>query len=260
MRWREDGELRWLEASLPGAEVAFTTRIGGGSSPPFDTLNLGVLTDDDETTVRQNRARLAAALGLDPNRIAIGRQIHEPDIAGHDGPQDPAPYATAGVDPPTVDGHWTRAERLALLVFVADCVPIALSCDGGRGGVAMLHGGWRPLAAGIVDAGVDALDEPDRLHAAIGPGIGPCCFEVGTDVLAAFAGLGPGLSTPSGDDTGDRVLLDLPEVASRLLERRGVTVTERSDLCTRCNPDLFFSHRGQGPSTGRQGGLVWRSA
>jgi YfiH family protein len=257
MRWREQEGIKWLEASLPGAEVAFTARTGGSSKAPFDTLNLGVLTDDDELTVRDNRERLAAALGLDPARIAIGRQVHEAAIMGHDGPQDPAPYATAGVEPPTVDGHWTRVDALALLVFVADCLPIALA---NSTGVAMLHGGWRPLAAGILDAGVDALGDSDPIHAAIGPGIGPCCFEVGMDVLAAFAGLGPGLSTPSENASGDRVMLDLPEVATRLLERRGVTVAERSELCTRCNPDLFFSHRGQGPATGRQAGLVWRSA
>lgn len=256
MRWRERDGIRWLAAELPGAEAAFTTRAGGGSKPPFASLNLGVLTGDDEAAVRANRAALAAALGIDPDRIAIGRQVHEAAIARHEGPQDPAPYATAGVLPPEVDGHWTQVSALALLVFVADCLPIALATPQG---VAMLHGGWRPLAAGIVDGGVDALAGSGPISAAIGPGIGPCCFEVGEEVVAAFAGLGPGVSAPSKATPGKH-MLDLPEVASRLLGRRGVAVAERSELCTRCNPDLFFSHRGEGPETGRQAGIVWRAA
>jgi polyphenol oxidase len=113
----------------------------------------------------------------------------------------------------------------------------------------MLHGGWRGLSADIVEAAVAAI-EADA--AAIGPGIGPCCYEVGTEVVAAFAPLGPGLT--------DGRMLDLPAVARRLLERAGVTRIEDAGLCTRCNPELFFSHRGQGPGTGRQGGLAWRSA
>ena len=255
MRWRERDGVRWLGTSLPGAEVAFTTRLGGSSEGAYESLNLGILTGDEEASVRVNRERLAGALGLDPARVAIGRQIHEAALAAHEGPQEPAPYATAGVDPPEVDGHWTRVPALALLVFVADCLPIALA---GEDAVAMLHGGWRPLAAGIVDAGVDALEGSGPVSAAIGPGIGPCCYEVGEDVAAAFAGLGPGVSEPSENE--GKSMLDLPELTSRLLERRGVAVAERSDLCTRCNPDLFFSHRGQGPETGRQAGLVWRAA
>jgi polyphenol oxidase len=256
VRWRERDGVRWLSTSLPGAEVAFSTRVGGASEAPYDGLNLGVLTGDEEGTVRSNRQALATALGLEPTRIVIGRQVHEAAIAVHGGPQDPAPYASRGVDPPVVDGHATSAEDLALLVFVADCLPIALATDRS---VAMLHGGWRPLAAGIIDRGVDALDGAAPITAAIGPGIGPCCFEVGEEVVAAFAGLGPGISSPVADPADEgRAMLDLPEIATRLLERRGVEVLERSGLCTRCNPELFFSHRGQGPETGRQAGAVWR--
>jgi len=246
MEWRERDGVRWLGCTLPGAEVAFSTRIGGRSAAPYDTLNLGVLTGDSEPDVRDNRARLSAALGLEAERIAIARQVHEADVLAHPAPQEPAPWATAGIDPPVADGHRTEVEGLALLVFVADCLPIAVS-DGES--VAMLHGGWRPLAAGIVDRGTAGMDGG---LAAIGPGIGPCCFEVGPEVLEAFADLGPGIA--------EGRMLDLPEVASRLLQRAGIEVAERAELCTRCNPELFFSHRGQGPDTGRQGGLAWRTA
>jgi hypothetical protein len=246
VEWKSDQELRWLEAELPGARAAFSSRLGGVSEGAWAELNLGYLTGDDPAAVRENRRRLAAALGLAPERVVIGRQVHGAELARHAGPQSPSPFAEPGVtDPPEVDGHVLAGPEpdLGLLVFVADCLPIALT---GEGGVAMLHGGWRGLAAGIVGSGVEAVAAS---AAAVGPGIGPCCFEVGEEVLAAFAPLGPGLA--------EGRMLDLPEVARRLLERAGVERVEISDLCTRCHPELFFSHRGQGPETGRQAGIVW---
>ncbi len=131
---------------------------------------------------------------------------------------------------------------LAALVFVADCLPIALA---GEDGLAMLHCGWRGLAAGIVGAGATAIG---ATAAAIGPGIGPCCYEVGDEVLAAFAPLGPAVA--------DGPMLDLKQVARRLLARAGVETVEDAGICTSCNRDVFFSHRGDGPETGRQAGIV----
>src|SRR4051794_13365657 len=180
MEWREEGGVRWLQADLPGATAAFSTRIGGVSQPPFDSLNLGLFTEDERETVVENRIRLAAALGLAPERIAIGRQVHGAELAIHGGPQDPSPFAEPGNAVPEVDGHVTAEPSLALLVFAADCLPVALS---GPGGVAMLHCGWRGLAAGILARGAEATGATD---AAMGPGIGPCCYEVGEDVLAAL--------------------------------------------------------------------------
>ncbi len=132
---------------------------------------------------------------------------------------------------------------MAALVFVADCLPVALS---GPGGVAMLHCGWRGLAAGIVARGVDAVG---ATHAAIGPGIGGCCFEVGEEVLGAFSGLGAGIAAGR--------MLDLPEVARRLLREAGVREIESAGLCTSCEGALFFSHRRDAGRTGRQAGLAW---
>lgn len=243
MIWRERNGVRWLQAEIPSATAAFTTRLGGVSAPPWDQLNLGVLTGDQEDAVRENRARTAAAIGLDADRVVIGRQVHGAEIVAHSDPQSPAPFSTAGLDPPEVDGHYTAESNLALLVFVADCLPIALS---GPGGVAMLHGGWRGLAGGIVERGVEAVAAD---VAVVGPGIGACCYEVGDQVLTAFEPLGEGIANAR--------MLDLPEVVRRLLHRAGVGRIEVSDLCTRCNPELFFSHRGQGPETGRQAGIVW---
>jgi polyphenol oxidase len=235
--------VRWLEAELPGARAAFSTRIGGVSAAPFESLNLGILTGDDRDAVSENRARLAAALGLEPDRVLIGRQMHDTEVALHDGPQRPSPFAAPGSPIPEVDGHVARTAGLAPLVFVADCLPVALA---GPGGVAMLHCGWRGLAGGIVGAGVGAVAATD---AAIGPGIGPCCYEVGTEVLDRFADLGDGVAA------GGR--LDLTAVAERLLREAGVGRIEASGLCTSCDEELFFSHRRDGGRTGRQAGLVW---
>jgi YfiH family protein len=127
-------------------------------------------------------------------------------------------------------------------VMVADCLPVAMV---GTGGVAMAHCGWRGLAGGIVGKAVETVDAD---AAAIGPGIGPCCYEVGEEVLAEFADL---------DGVADGRMLDLPAVARALLERAGVSAAESADLCTKCNPELFYSHRRDGERTGRQAGLVW---
>jgi polyphenol oxidase len=258
MEWRESDGLRWLEADLGQARAAFTSRLGGVSAPPFDSLNLGVLTEDADEAVVVNRERLAQALGLDPERIPIGLQIHGADIAFHDGPQRPSPFAHPGSEIPEVDGHVVSVPALAPLVLAADCLPVALS---GPGGVAMLHCGWRGLAAGIVATGAAAVG---ATAAAIGPGIGPCCYEVGEDVVAAFSGLGEGVVDAGGGPVSgagvpksSRRRLDLPAVARRLLREAGVGRVESAGLCTSCEPGLFFSHRRDAGRTGRQAGLVW---
>jgi YfiH family protein len=257
MEWRESEGLRWLEADLGGARAAFATRAGGVSEAPFDRLNLGVLTDDSNAAVVENRGRLAAVLGLDPTRVPIGLQIHGADLAFHSAPQQPSPFAEPGSEIPEVDGHVVTTPGLAPLVFTADCLPVALS---GSDGVAMLHCGWRGLAAGIVAAGAKAVGATD---AAIGPGIGPCCYQVGPEVLDAFSTLGDGITVAGGPkshaDGGKSAhrRLDLPEVARRLLLEAGVKRIEVAGLCTSCESELFFSHRRDAGRTGRQGGLVW---
>jgi len=243
MEWHESDGVEWIGARLPGARVAFTSRGGGVSEAPYDSLNLGILTDDDRASVLENRRRLAAALGQEPRRIAIGRQVHGAELAPHAGPQRQGWFAEAGEGVPVVDGHITAEPGLAMLVFVADCLPVALA---GPGGVAMLHCGWRGLAAGIVARGVAAIG---ATNAVIGPGIGPCCYEVGEEVLASFEELGAGIA---GDGT-----IDLTEAARRLLSRAGVEQIEAVALCTSCEADRFFSHRRDAGRTGRQAGLVW---
>ncbi len=257
MEWHQSEGLRWLQADLGPARAAFTTRMGGVSKAPFDGLNLGVLSDDTVEAVLENRRRLASALGLDPVRVPIGLQVHGAELACHAGPQEPSPFAQPGSEIPEVDGHVVAEPGLAPLVFAADCLPVALS---GPGGVAMLHCGWRGLAAGIVAAGAAAVSATD---AAIGPGIGPCCYEVGPEVLRAFAALGEGIAVAggpksrAGDNLSAHRRLDLVEVTRRLLVAAGAERIEAAGLCTSCEAELFFSHRRDHGRTGRQAGVAW---
>jgi purine-nucleoside/S-methyl-5'-thioadenosine phosphorylase / adenosine deaminase len=243
MEWHSGDGTRWLQARISGATAAFSTRLGGVSEGPFASLNLGILTEDSADSVAENRKRLATALGLSPQQVVIGRQVHGVEVALHTAPQSPAPFPEPGVETPEVDGHVTAEPGLAALVFVADCLPVALS---GPGGVAMLHCGWRGLAAGILAKGAAAVEATE---AAIGPGIGSCCYEVGDEVLTAFAGLGEGIAAGR--------MLDLAEVARRQLRAAGVERIESADLCTSCEEELFFSHRRDSGRSGRQAGLVW---
>ncbi len=246
MLWRESEGVRWLEAEVGGATAAFSTRLGGRSEAPFDSLNIGILTEDEPEAVLANRARLAAALGFPTEQIAIGRQIHGAELMEHTGAQQPSPFAAPGSAIPEVDGHVTAQPGLAPLVFVADCLPVVLC---GPRGVAVLHCGWRGLAAGIVARGAEAVAATE---AAIGPGIGACCYEVGDEVLAEF--------TPLGDGVAEGRMLDLPEVARRLLAEAGVGRVQSAGLCTSCEEELFFSHRRDSGRTGRQAGAAWIGA
>jgi YfiH family protein len=248
-----------LAIDLPGAHALFTTRRGGFSEGAYASLNLGRLTGDRPEAVQRNRARLMDEVGVPPAHI---RQVHGTTVrritalpvAGV------APLPDEGTELPEADGQVTPLRGLAPMVLVADCLPIALAGSangdgGGPGGVAMLHAGWRGLAAGIVAEGVRALHEmgvDGPLVAAIGPGAGGCCYEVGAEVHRAFAG--------HGDHVRRGRNLDLKAVARQELERAGVQTVHDVGLCTICaDESLFFSHRRDRGITGRQAGIAWLS-
>lgn len=237
-----------ISVDLPGARVAFSTRRGGVSEGPYESLNLGILTDDEPARITRNRSIVAGRAGVEPGRVAMGWQVHGADVKEWREGEGPGGFAS----PPgganglaRVDAHATELEGLALLVLVADCVPVALAAPGR---VAMLHCGWRGLAAGVVERALETFAAAPQ--AAIGPGIGPCCYEVGPEVLEAFRHL---------HGAGQGSSLDLKAVVRCKLEAGGVDSIEDVGLCTSCRPDLFFSHRRDGGVTGRQGGLVWRA-
>jgi polyphenol oxidase len=232
-----------FELRLRGARAVFSTRRGGVSDGPYESLNLGILTDDDPERVIENRRRVARAAGVAPERVGMGWQVHGADLLEWNAPPSDRAYAEPGGRLlPRVDGHLTVEPNLALLVLVADCYPVGLS-DGTR--TAMLHCGWRPLAGGILERAIDRFDESPE--AAVGPGIGGCCYEVGPEVLEAFADL---------DGVANGRMLDLRAVIARKLAASGVTRVQHVDHCTSCHPDLYFSHRRDGGVTGRQAGLV----
>jgi polyphenol oxidase len=214
-----------LAIDLPGGTALFTTRRGGVSEGPYASLNLGLWTDDDAGRVRENRERLRAEVGA--QRLAQGRQVHGTRVV----------VDAEGIE--EADGQVTAAPGVAAMVLVADCLPVALA---GPDRVAMLHAGWRGLAGGVLEAGVEATG---AVCAAIGPGIGPCCYEVGDDVRAVF-----GTSEPT---------LDLKAIARARLEAAGVRDIHDCGLCTSCDAERFFSHRRDRGVTGRQAGLAWRS-
>ncbi len=246
-----------LAIDFPGARAVFTTRRGGFSEGPYATLNLGRLTDDRPEAVRQNRSRLHAELGVRPAHI---RQVHGTVVRRIAAPTDVgvAPLPEGDVELLEADGQATTLRGVAPMVLVADCLPIAVTGTGasnGHGAVAMLHAGWRGLAAGIVAEGVCALRElgaDGALQAAIGPGAGGCCYEVGDEVREAFA--------DHGDHARNGRNLDLKAIARDQLEYAGVDTVHDVGLCTICsNSALFFSHRRDRGVTGRQAGLAWLS-
>lgn len=228
---------------LPGARAIFSTRNGGVSIGRYRSLNLGILTDDRPEDVTENRARLAAAARLDPERVVMGWQVHGAELREWEGPSsDKAYIEPGGKELPRVDGHATQQKGLGLLVLVADCYPVALS-DGHR--AAMLHCGWRPLAGGIIEKAVQSFAETPV--AAVGPGIGGCCYEVGSEVLEHFSAV---------RGAADGRMLDLRRVINAKLQAAGVSEFQHLDCCTSCHPDLYFSHRRDDGVTGRQAGMV----
>ena len=213
-----------------GVRVLFTTRRGGVSAPPYDTFNLGRLTDDDPAATEENRARLLALTGAE--RLAFGRQVHGPVVVRD---------AEAFVD---ADGQVVTRPGVAAMVLTADCIPVGLAAPGAVG---MVHAGWRGLAEGVLEEGVRVAG--GATAAAIGPCARGCCYEVGDEVRAAL-----GVEAAGGPAN-----IDLPSLARRRLEAAGVAEVHDTGLCTMCSdPSLFFSHRRDGGRTGRQAGVAWR--
>jgi len=223
-----------LAIALDGGSALFTTRRGGVSEGPFASLNLGSWTDDDPERVRANRA---AVERLGGGRLAQVHQVHGTRVIE-------ARPRREGAPPPDADGQVTSARGIAPMALTADCLPIALVAPEA---VAMVHAGWRGLAGGVLAEGADALRAlgASRIAAAIGPGAGPCCYEVGPEVHAAFG-------------TSGRTI-DLKALARERLEAAGVAEVHDCGLCTICDPERFFSHRRDDGVTGRQAGIAWRS-
>ncbi len=232
--------------------MRFTGRRGGASSGPYRSLNLDSWGDDDPQAVRDNRTVLAGYADVGPERIAQARQVHATDVLQIADDAD-LPGADLG-RVRDADGTATALPRTPCVVLCADCVPVALVA--GRG-VAMVHAGWRGLAAGVLESGLRALDAvcsgSGPVTAAIGPSAGPCCYEVGDEVHAALAGTGS--SAASAPRVGGHA--DLWAAARARLRAAGVEHVLTAGECTICAPDDYFSYRRDAGTTGRQAGMAW---
>ncbi len=229
--------IRWEAA---GYRVAFTTRVGGVSEGPFASLNLGRKSGDDPEHADENRRIACAAIGADVEQLALNFQVHSARVV----------RAAPRMRGEHADGLWTEEPGLPILAMSADCLPIVLA-RAGRPGIAVLHAGWRGLLAGIVAAGTEALGGGE-IAAAVGPAIGPCCYEVGEEVAKPFR-------ARFGDDVVEQGRLDLWTSAERALHAAGIERVDRFDRCTACEPKSFFSHRRDAGLTGRQGVIAYVS-
>jgi hypothetical protein len=225
---------------LPGARAAFTTRRGGISEGAYSSLNLGFATADEPGHQDTNRARLSELVGAPPAGWMY--QVHGDRV-------DVLDDRAALGERPEIDGRVTRLTGVALGALGADCLTVAVA---GGGAVAIAHAGWRGLAAGVLGRAVDRVrelaDAGCHVSAAIGPGAGRCCYEVGPEVHAAF-------SDRSQAHHGNN--LDLSAIAEAQLTEAGASAVHAIGLCTMCHPELFFSHRRDRGITGRQAGLAW---
>lgn len=252
-------------ASLASAHVllhAISTRLGGASLPPYDTLNLSWTTGDDAQTVEENHRRLCSTLGIPRSALVSPRQVHGANVR-RVGAMD------RGHIMPDCDALITDVPGVALLLRFADCVPILLF-DPQNQAIGLAHAGWRGTVAAIGAQAVRRMQQefgskPEEIIAALGPSIGPCCYAVGTEVAEAvttFVSDREGLLRAAPHQLGHAgldapVVLDLWEANRRALASAGVGQIEVSGICTSCHNDRFFSHRAGRGRTGHHGALMY---
>jgi YfiH family protein len=237
---------------VPGIVHAFTTRKGGASRGPLASLNLSPRVGDTREALEENRSRLLTELGRPDAVFVLVKQMHGGDVV------EVTRFASRSIQ---ADGVWTRDRAALLAVLVADCVPILLASKDGKA-VAAVHAGWRGTQARIAARAVERLVAGGfpaaNLIAAIGPAIGPCCFEIGADVEAALR-----LAFPTAGDAiraapeGKRVA-DLWALNRMALVDAGVPAASIDVLttCVSCDAERFYSHRRDKGETGRQAGVI----
>ena len=242
-----------------GVAHAFTTRVGGLSPKPFDSLNLGDLPDPGLAEV--NRGLVKEALAC-PDHHWVGlRQVHGANIVCHSNSEIPS---TPDMPLCEGDGLVCQCPGTLLGVLVADCVPILLSTECGRV-VAAVHAGWRGLVAGVIGRAVAAMStqsqaDASSLLAAIGPCIGMGAFEVGYEVATQFERIGAGHTIDSSrrDQPGGKPHIELASAAQHMLQQAGLqpSAIDCAGLCTHTNHELFFSYRRDGVESGRQAAVI----
>jgi YfiH family protein len=216
-----------------GVDAFVTTRFGGVSEAPYDTLNLGQHVGDDPSRVDENRRRVAAALDLAPSQLVISRQVHGAvvhDLDEWDGEE------LVG------DAMVSTRDDVALAVLVADCVAL-LFVAGSGAHVAVAHAGWRGLVEGVIPATLSYFEHPGDVHVVLGPHVSPARYQVGPEVAEHFESIAGACL----EDEGDRRRLDLSAIARHQLREAGVALQLVQDLGHNDDSDLFFSDRAQRP-------------
>lgn len=230
----------------PGVHACCTTRSGGVSRPPFDSMNLGEHVGDDPRDVKQNRTLLRWALAL-PAEPRWLNQVHGTEVAH-------LLEKTGGII--EADAAWTDRSGVVCPVMTADCLPVVL-CDREGGRIAVAHAGWRGLAAGVIEQTIDAMGcRGGELLAWLGPAIGPQAFEVGDEVRAAFMAHEAGAEQAFTAHGDGHWLADIYLLAQQRLARKNVSAIYGGQWCTFSEPARFYSYRRDG-RCGRMATLIW---
>lgn len=235
--------LKTITSSLLASKIAthaFFTREGGVSSGLYTSLNGGLGSDDDPAHVKENRARMAAALHVEPSHLLSLYQIHSPDVV-----TVTEPWAVA--DRPKADGMVTKIEGIALGIGTADCGPVLFLAEK-EGVIGACHAGWKGALGGVIDATISAMEklgaDRNQIRAVLGPTISRQAYEVGADFISAFeANDKEGLAFFSAGKTADKRQFDLPAYIGHRVKRAGVTQYEDLALCTYADEQRFFSFR-----------------
>ena len=255
---KKAGKLEYLIAQNISVPHGFTTRFGGVSTGYLDSLNIGTRRGDDPQNVLKNYEILGRELGFSPEDLVLTRQTHTDIVFAVD-----ETYRGRGLfseDLPECDGLITNTPGVGLVVFTADCTPILL-WDKLTGAVGAVHAGWRGTASQIAAKAVKMMEEhygsrPENICAAIGPNIGPCCFETDADVPEAMIAAFGEEAKAHICQQGDKYYVNLKELNALSLRRAGVESIAISSECTACRPDKFWSHRRVGSLRGSQGAII----
>lgn len=254
-------QLDWFTSTLLSPlPHGFSTRKGGVSQAPFDSLNLSTGRGDDDACLLENYRRFCGVIGTDMNRAVLSKQVHETTVR-----LCTAADVGKGLFSPrdySADALITRETDLPLVVFSADC-GILLLHDPVQKAIGAIHAGWRGCAGGIVEKTVQAMantfgSHPQDIRAAIGPCIGQCCFETDSDVPAAMTAALGNDALPYLERRGPKWHVDLAGLNRQWLLRAGLTpaLIDVCGLCTACRPDLFWSHRKMGNARGGQIAMI----
>ena len=237
---------------------AFTTRRGGASQQPLDSFNLGRHWDSEESRedAMRNRKRLCDLFAIDSSNLAVPGQQHTTNIQLIDAntkiPPGPSHF-------PAIDAVATDRSKQPVLLHFADCVPIML-VDNVKRKLCVIHAGWRGTAGSIVKKSVQFMAsemncDPKDISAAVGPAIGPCCYQTGAEVIEQLK-----QTVQNADELvnyrNDNPHPDLKAFNAMQLLESGVEQIDVTDWCTACHPEIFYSHRQSGGQTGRQGALA----